>query len=224
MSVVDPGPADDAHEPVDPARDPEGGRTARRAVDGRRPAVARHLPGRGASAPPATPCSRQQPQGSAAVRRRARASLPLREWVAAHARRRPATRVTADQVLITTGSQQGLDLVGKVLHRRRRAGGGRSADLPRRAAGVRALRAGVRQPRRATPRGRGPSRSRRCRDARPGHPLRLPAAELPEPDRRADFRRPPRRHRGRGAVGRRADRRRQPVRRPLVRPGAAARR
>ncbi|MEO7010213.1 MAG: PLP-dependent aminotransferase family protein [Caldimonas sp.] len=39
---------------------------------------------------------------------------PLREWVAAHMAEQ-GLEVDADQVLITTGSQQGLDLVGKVL-------------------------------------------------------------------------------------------------------------
>ena len=39
---------------------------------------------------------------------------PLRDWVAEHLGRQGMT-VHADQVLITTGSQQGLDLVGKVL-------------------------------------------------------------------------------------------------------------
>lgn len=39
---------------------------------------------------------------------------PLREWAAAQLAAQ-GLRVTADQVLITTGSQQGLDLVGKVL-------------------------------------------------------------------------------------------------------------
>lgn len=39
---------------------------------------------------------------------------PLREWVAAHLAAQ-GQRVSASQVLITTGSQQGLDLVGKVL-------------------------------------------------------------------------------------------------------------
>ncbi|HEY0334718.1 MAG TPA: PLP-dependent aminotransferase family protein [Stenotrophomonas sp.] len=39
--------------------------------------------------------------------------LPLREWVAAHLVRSGAA-VSASQVLITTGSQQGLDLLGKV--------------------------------------------------------------------------------------------------------------
>jgi 2-aminoadipate transaminase len=71
---------------------------------------------------------------------------PLREWVAARA----ATlgmKVTPEQVLITSGSQQGLDLVG---------------NLPRRAAGLHAVRAAVRQPgqrpRRPAPRShRGPA-------------------------------------------------------------------
>lgn len=39
---------------------------------------------------------------------------PLREWVAAHLQER-GMRVEADRVLITTGSQQGLDLCAKVL-------------------------------------------------------------------------------------------------------------
>ena len=39
---------------------------------------------------------------------------PLRDWVAAHLADM-GLRVDASQVLITTGSQQGLDLVGKVL-------------------------------------------------------------------------------------------------------------
>ena len=40
---------------------------------------------------------------------------PLREWVAAHLAEQHGMRVHADQVLITTGSQQGLDLAAKVL-------------------------------------------------------------------------------------------------------------
>lgn len=39
---------------------------------------------------------------------------PLREWVAQHLAAR-GLRVAPSQVLITNGSQQGLDLVGKVL-------------------------------------------------------------------------------------------------------------
>ena len=40
---------------------------------------------------------------------------PLRAWVAAHLNAQHGMRVQAEQVLITTGSQQGLDLAGKVL-------------------------------------------------------------------------------------------------------------
>ena len=40
---------------------------------------------------------------------------PLREWVAEHLRKTQGLAVKTEQVLITTGSQQGLDLVGKVL-------------------------------------------------------------------------------------------------------------
>ncbi len=39
---------------------------------------------------------------------------PLREWIAAHVGRTQGLRCDADQVLITTGSQQGLDLVAKL--------------------------------------------------------------------------------------------------------------
>ena len=40
--------------------------------------------------------------------------LPLREWIAGHCQRRYGLQVDADQILITNGSQQGLDLIGKV--------------------------------------------------------------------------------------------------------------
>jgi 2-aminoadipate transaminase len=40
---------------------------------------------------------------------------PLREWVAAHLKQHQGMHVSPEQVLITTGSQQGLDLAGKVL-------------------------------------------------------------------------------------------------------------
>src|SRR5262245_51340206 len=39
---------------------------------------------------------------------------PLREWIAAHYGRF-GLRVSPDQIIITAGSQQGLDLLGKVL-------------------------------------------------------------------------------------------------------------
>ena len=41
--------------------------------------------------------------------------LPLREWVCAHLAQTISLRVSPDQVLITSGPQQGLDLVSKVL-------------------------------------------------------------------------------------------------------------
>ncbi len=68
---------------------------------------------------------------------------PLREWVAAEMARHGLV-VDAAQVLITSGSQQGLDLVGKVLIDCRQPGRGRVADLPRRSAGVRSVRARIR--------------------------------------------------------------------------------
>ncbi len=40
---------------------------------------------------------------------------PLREWVAAHLKRQHGMDVSPSQVLLTTGSQQGLDLAAKVL-------------------------------------------------------------------------------------------------------------
>jgi len=51
---------------------------------------------------------------------------PLREWVAQHLSGHGMT-VDADQVLITTGSQQGLDLIGKVLAD---AGAGIAVETP----------------------------------------------------------------------------------------------
>ncbi len=54
-------------------------------------------------------------QGAAAMQYATSEGLPaLREWVAQRLSR-PDWRVSSEQVLITTGSQQGLDLVGKVL-------------------------------------------------------------------------------------------------------------
>ncbi|MHB0870698.1 MAG: aminotransferase-like domain-containing protein [Chloroflexota bacterium] len=41
--------------------------------------------------------------------------LPLREYIARRYRERKGLQVTADQILITNGSQQGFDLLGKVL-------------------------------------------------------------------------------------------------------------
>ena len=62
---------------------------------------------------------------------------PLREWVAEQMAGAGPDASMPSQVLITTGSQQGLDLVGKVLIDAGSARRGRVADLPRRAAGLR---------------------------------------------------------------------------------------
>ena len=54
-------------------------------------------------------------QGAAALQYASSEGLPsLREWVAQHLSR-PGWQIDPSQVLITTGSQQGLDLLGKVL-------------------------------------------------------------------------------------------------------------
>ncbi|MDQ3918963.1 MAG: PLP-dependent aminotransferase family protein, partial [Acidobacteriota bacterium] len=39
---------------------------------------------------------------------------PLREWIAARMRARGVRRADAERVLVTSGSQQGIDLVGKI--------------------------------------------------------------------------------------------------------------
>jgi 2-aminoadipate transaminase len=57
--------------------------------------------------------------------------LPLREWISNRMRRRGVDR-PASNVLITTGSQKGIDLVGKVLHRSGRQGTSAKPELPRR--------------------------------------------------------------------------------------------
>ena len=117
---------------------------------------------------------------------------PLREMVAAML----PWKVDPAQVLITTGSQQGLDLVAKVLIDAGIARAGRNADLPGRAAGLRADGARSRERRQRRPRRAG-GRSGRSgsRDAAPDlrGPLPLRAAEFPEPHRPHHDRSAPRR-------------------------------
>ncbi len=129
----------------------------------------------------------------------------------------PGPAVTPAQVLITTGSQQGLDLVGKVLID---AGSRVAVESPTYLGALQAfapyeprIRGRRRRRRRAAARRAGLERRRRA--------LPLRAAELPEPERSLDLGRPPRRARRRRSERRRADRRGQPVRRPLVRRRAA---
>ena len=140
---------------------------------------------------------------------------PLREMVAAML----PWQVDPAQVLITTGSQQGLDLVGQGADRCRRARPGRDADLPGRAAGLRADGAGSGQ-RRQRRRRRARRRSRRPRRAGARFLYLLPNFQNPTGRTMTEDRR--------AALSRRApqlgpaDRRRQPLRRPLVRRAAAA--
>ena len=145
--------------------------------------------------------------------------LPLREWVVARLGR-AGLAVTPEQVLITTGSQQGLDLVGKVLID---AGAPVAVEAP---TYLGALQAFVPYEPAFTgldcDAGRPPARiGGQPAGAGARHPVRLPAAELPESHRPADTGGAARRAGRRRAVGGRADRRGQPLRRPLVRRRAA---
>ena len=152
----------------------------------------------------------------AAVRRE-RGLRPAARMGARRAAARTACTVDASQVLITTGSQQGLDLVGKVLIDAGSRVAVETPDLPRRAAGLRAVRAEFvpvdRRRRRAAARRRCGARARRA--------LRLPAAELPEPERALHAATRGATRWWCGAAARPADRRGQPVWRPLVRRAAA---
>ena len=183
----------------------------------RRPAVARHLSGRGDARGDRARAARHAARGAAVRgerRLRAAARMGRRARCAAQ-----GLRVDASQVLITTGSQQGLDLVGKVLID---AGSPVAVESPTYLGALQAFApyepefVGDRlRRRRAAARGAGRARPRRA--------LPLPAAELPEPERplRSARRGAPRSSHARAAA-RPADRRGQPVRRPLVRRAAAA--
>ena len=115
---------------------------------------------------------------------------PLREWIAAELGRH-GQRVDAAQVLVTTGSQQGLDLVAKVLID---AGSTVLVESPTYLGALQAFTpmeprfAGVEGDERRTAR-RGDARRRAGRR----RALLLPAAELPEPDRAQHGRRAARR-------------------------------
>ena len=143
---------------------------------------------------------------------------PLREWVAAHMARRGCAvdaGAGADHHRLAAGPGPGRQGADRPRQPRR----GRVADLPRRPAGLRAVRARVRRASPAMPTGRCPTRWRAA--ARRALPLH--AAQLPEPERALHRRGAPRRAGRRGAqrAGLAAGRG-QPVRRPLVRRAAAA--
>jgi 2-aminoadipate transaminase len=79
-------------------------------VEAMREAVARVL----ADAPPGAPMA-DSPARQALQYAASEGFAPLREWVAAHLNAQHGMQVSPSQVLLTTGSQQGLDLAAKVL-------------------------------------------------------------------------------------------------------------
>ena len=131
---------------------------------------------------------------------------PLRDWVAEHLQEQ-GLRVDASQVLITTGSQQGLDLVGKVLID---AGSAVAVETPTYLGALQAF--APYEPEfiavRCDDDGPVPEALRRRARAR----FALPAAELPEPERALHERSAPRADRHSGPRPRPAAGRRQPLR------------
>ena len=141
---------------------------------------------------------------------------PLREWVAAEMATH-GVKADASQVLITTGSQQGLDLVGKVLID---PGCEVAVESP---TYLGALQAFSPYEAEFVARSKATTKARcRPRWTRPRRALHVPAAQLPEPQRPLPVGAAPAGAGGQGAGHRPADRRGQPLRRPVVRPGAAA--
>ena len=141
---------------------------------------------------------------------------PLREWVAAEMARQ-GLAVSPAQVLITTGSQQGLDLVGKVLID---AGSRVAVESP---TYLGALQAFVPyEPEFVGVAGDdgGPLPDALAASAA-GARFLYALPNFQNPSGRSIVGRPPRRARRRRRERRRADRRGQPVRRPLVRRRAA---
>ena len=124
-------------------RDPESHRAARSHFVRRRPAVAGHVPGRAAAREARSTVLHERRR-----RRRCSTARPRATCRCANGSRQrystPSARIDPHNVLITTGSQQALDLLGKMLIDVRQPRAGRDADLSRRAAGVLAVRAAVR--------------------------------------------------------------------------------
>jgi hypothetical protein len=143
---------------------------------------------------------------------------PLREWAAARVKEQLGIEASPDQVLITSGSQQGLDLVGKILCD---AGAPVAVETPTYLGALQAftpyepmfvsLKSDADGPR---PRG-----GARVAATGAGYALHVPAAQLPEPHRPRDAAGAPRRADRGGAVRRHSLRRGQPLWRPVVRRG-----
>jgi hypothetical protein len=141
---------------------------------------------------------------------------PLREWVAAELAGQ-GLAVQADQVLITSGSQQGLDLVGKVLID---PGSRVAVESPTYLGALQAF--APFEPEFVALEGDAAGPLPAKPGCRPGCALCLPAAELPEPQRPL-----PERRAAAGAGGARgrhraAAGRRQPLWRAVVRRAATA--
>ncbi len=126
---------------------------------------------------------------------------PLREWVA-HDLLKQGMQVSPDQVLITTGSQQGLDLVAKILID---AGSRILVETPTYLGALQAFTPMEPQVVSVDSDDSGVLAERPARQGRPGRrpcALRLPAAQLPEPHRPHHDRGAPRRRGRRGGRGR----------------------
>ena len=220
---LDPGATHRRHEPVGDPRDPQADRAAGRDLVRRRPALARHLPARGDArglrARAARGRGRRRAGAPGAAVRGERRPRPA----ARMARRRPAAprprgrrRECADHHRLAAGARP----AGQGAARRRQPGAGRVADLPRRAAGLRADAAALRRRARATRTGRCDDGAGGAAHGRARFLYLLPNFQNPTgrsigEARRAALVAARRRHRP-------AARRGQPVRRPLVRRAAAA--
>ena len=144
---------------------------------------------------------------------------PLLEAIAALMASRGAP-TSLERLLVTTGSQQGLDLVARVLLDPGRRDPGRAAELHRRhrrvpePAGAHGRRApGSRRPVARASRRDVAAAARRG----PARPLPVRRAELPEPDRPADRARQAAPAARVGRAARRADRRGRSVSRSVLR-------
>ena len=111
-----------------------------------------------------------------------------------------ASRRRAESVIVASGSQQGIDLVARVLLDPGRHGAGREPQLPGRAPGVRRLRGQRRAA--ARRRRRAPHRAARGRRARAPARAHLRGAGVPEPEGHDARPRPPARARRGGPASR----------------------
>jgi hypothetical protein len=215
----DRGPGRAAHRAraglADP-RDPEGDHAPRHDLARRRPAGAAVVSRRGAARRLRRRACRRPGAGTAVQHHRGpSAAARLDRRAGDRARRADRGRAGADRLRLAAGARPDRQGDG----RRRQSTAGRIADLPRRVAGVRAVRPGLPHP---ADRHRRPAAAGDRRRDRARRPSRLRDAELPEPDRPNAELRAPRRTGGRCAPLRPLAGRGRSVRRALVRRPAAA--